>query len=119
MAARIPVVATDVGGNAEFVSAGVEGTLIPRGNHDAFAAALLTILDDPRLGRGMGEAGRARVALKYQLDDTVRRYAERYAAAADRHRSAGKSHTMRSRRERAAGVDRSVPASAVRRQLVG
>ena len=57
MAAALPIVATAADGNAEAVSEGVNGFLTPPGDPDAFAAALLELLDDPDLADRMGQAG--------------------------------------------------------------
>jgi glycosyltransferase involved in cell wall biosynthesis len=89
MAAARPVVVTDVGGNGEIVRNGVEGILVPRGDAQAAGAALLDVLRDPDAARGMGRAGRARVAEHYRLDDIVRQYFDAYAAAAERLRRKG------------------------------
>jgi glycosyltransferase involved in cell wall biosynthesis len=79
MAAGRPVVVTDVGGNPEIVREGVDGLLVPRGDHGALAAALLQVLDSPALARRMGEAGAARVRDVYRIDRTVHRYLALYA----------------------------------------
>jgi glycosyltransferase involved in cell wall biosynthesis len=60
MACGLPVVATHVGAVPEYV--GTEaGILAPPGDPDALAAGMLRLLEDPRLARQMGAAGRARV----------------------------------------------------------
>jgi len=60
MAARLPIVATAVDGNAEAVTDGVNGFLTPPGDPQAMAAALLRLLDDPALASRIGDAGRSR-----------------------------------------------------------
>ena len=55
MAAGLPVVATRVGGNAELIEDGVNGLLIPEGDHRALALALALALDDDG---GLAKAGR-------------------------------------------------------------
>jgi glycosyltransferase involved in cell wall biosynthesis len=57
MAAGLPIVATAVDGNAEAVTDGVNGFLTPPADPEAFADALLRLLDDPELAREFGEAG--------------------------------------------------------------
>lgn len=79
MASGLPVVVTAVGGNPEIVRDGVDGVLAPRGDSRAVAAALLRVLDDPRLAGRMGQAGAERVRTHYRLDDTVARYYSLYA----------------------------------------
>ena len=59
MAAGLPVVVTAVGGNPEMVRDGVEGLLVPRGDEEAVASALLRLLDQPAVAESMGSAGRA------------------------------------------------------------
>ena len=60
MACRVPVVATDVGGNPEVVDAGVTGLLAPRGDDVGLAEHLTTLLSDAVMRERMGEAGRSR-----------------------------------------------------------
>jgi glycosyltransferase involved in cell wall biosynthesis len=61
MAAALPVVATDVGGNAEAVLDGVTGTIVPAENITALVAALRPMLARANLRRDLGRAGRLRV----------------------------------------------------------
>ena len=60
MASARPVVATDIGGTAEAVFPGETGFLVPPGDADAVARALLDLAADPERARRMGAAGRAR-----------------------------------------------------------
>jgi glycosyltransferase involved in cell wall biosynthesis len=60
MANARPVVVTDVGGTAEAVVHGETGLLVPAGDADAVARALLELAVDPDRARRMGEAGRSR-----------------------------------------------------------
>jgi glycosyltransferase involved in cell wall biosynthesis len=78
MAAGLPVVVTDVGGNPEVVRDGHEGRLVPRGDAGAMAAALLGVLDDPVGAASMGDAGCRRVEEHYRLAVTVERYYQLY-----------------------------------------
>jgi len=72
MAARLPVVATAVGGVGELVEHGVSGLIVPPGNADALARAILAALDAPP---AMGEAGRARVVAAFDSRIEARRLA--------------------------------------------
>ncbi len=65
MAASLPVIATDVGGNAEAVEHEVTGMIIPPEDPDALAAAICRMLAHPDLGRQMGAAGKESVAEKF------------------------------------------------------
>lgn len=78
MAAGLPVVATDVGGNREVVLPGETGTLVPATDPAALAAAILATLSDPIRAAAMGAAGRARAAQFFSLDQTVREYEALY-----------------------------------------
>jgi len=78
MAAGLPVVVTDVGGNPEIVRHGVDGLLVPRGDDAAEAEAIMQLLDHPHQARAMGEAGRIRVDEHYRLDRTIQRYYRLY-----------------------------------------
>ncbi len=49
MATGIPIVATNVGGNPEFVRNEIDGLLFPRGDWMAGTRAMLRVLDDPVL----------------------------------------------------------------------
>ena len=61
MAAGLPIVATAVDGNAEAVTDGVNGRLVPPGDAGALAQGVLALLRDPGTAARMGEAGCARV----------------------------------------------------------
>jgi glycosyltransferase involved in cell wall biosynthesis len=57
-----PVIASRVGGIPDMVSDGVNGLLVPPGDADALAQAMLALLADPALRTRLGEAARASVA---------------------------------------------------------
>jgi glycosyltransferase involved in cell wall biosynthesis len=57
MAASIPVVATDVGGNNELVQHGKTGLLVPKGNIKAIADAICILLKNQELRFKMGKSG--------------------------------------------------------------
>jgi len=61
MAARLPVVATAVGGNAEVVEHDVTGLLSPRKDHEAMATHMAQLIADPTQRGWFGEAGHARL----------------------------------------------------------
>jgi glycosyltransferase involved in cell wall biosynthesis len=74
MACEVPVVATAVGGLPEVVVDGETGYLRPVGDVQAMAAAVLRLLEDDELRRGMGEAGRRRAVEIFSQDEIVGRY---------------------------------------------
>ena len=58
---RRPVIASDVGGISDIVADGETGLLVPPGDEAGLTAAMLKLLDDPRLGERLGAAGRQRM----------------------------------------------------------
>ena len=80
-AARLPVVATRVGGIPEIVADGESGLLVPAGDVSALAGALRKLLSDLELRRKMGEAGRL-VAARHRHDVMVAEYARQYTELA-------------------------------------
>jgi glycosyltransferase involved in cell wall biosynthesis len=83
MAAGLPVVATNVGGNPEIVQDGRTGILVPARDPAALSAAMIRILRSPLLARQFGEAGRARVAANFSLETTVRQTEDLYLSLLD------------------------------------
>lgn len=83
MAAGLPIVATDVGGNADLVEHGRNGFLVPPNDPQALARAMAALIDDGGLARAMGAEGRQRVARDYSIDviaeRTARLFEERLA----------------------------------------
>ena len=73
MAAGLPVVATAVGGTPEVVVNDVTGLLIPPRDPQALADAIHRLLRDPELRQRMGQAGRARVAEHFSVEQMVRK----------------------------------------------
>ena len=78
MAARLPVIATRVGGADEMVVNDTTGVLVPAGSPDMIAAALRRLLSDPALRAAMGNAGRARVEREFDLTKTLQQYERLY-----------------------------------------
>jgi len=78
MASGCPVVVTDVGGNPELVRQGIDGALVPRGDIEACAKAMIAILSDSATAERMGNAGRERAMERFDLQRTVDRYYQLY-----------------------------------------
>jgi glycosyltransferase involved in cell wall biosynthesis len=78
MQASLPVVATDIPGNADLVVPGETGYLVPLGDRAGFARATHRLLDDPALARKLGEAGKQRIDQHFTLSRMVDRYAAMY-----------------------------------------
>lgn len=68
LAVGTPVVATAVGGIGEIVRDGQTGRLVPPGDADALARAVLELLRDPARARALARAGQALVSARYTLD---------------------------------------------------
>jgi len=71
MAAAKPIVATRTGGIPEVVVDGETGILVPPRDDDALADAIVRLLKDADLRRGMGEAGRARARALFSTERMV------------------------------------------------
>ncbi len=78
MACGLPVVATDVGGNAELVSSGRTGLVVPAGDAEAMARALASLAGDPARAAAMGREGRAEVLRRFSLEAMVGAYRQLY-----------------------------------------
>ncbi|MBP0462569.1 glycosyltransferase [Roseomonas sp. PWR1] len=78
MAAGLPIVATDVGGTSEALAEGAAGCLVPPRAPAELAAALRTVIADPRLRATLGEAARQRAQTEYTLAQCVGRHARLY-----------------------------------------
>ncbi|MBN1901236.1 glycosyltransferase [Candidatus Sumerlaeota bacterium] len=71
MACGKPIVATDVGGNAESVKNGETGFIVPPKNPQKMAEALKKLIADPSLREKFGRAGRTRVEQKFSLNSLI------------------------------------------------
>jgi len=78
MAYGVATVATRVGGVAEIIEDGVSGLIVPPGNAEALAAAIVKLYERPDLRRELGRSGRARIGAAFRIEDTIGRTAELY-----------------------------------------
>ncbi|MFA5143020.1 MAG: glycosyltransferase [Candidatus Omnitrophota bacterium] len=74
MAARKPVVATNVGGNPEVVVDGDTGILVPPKDPQKMAEAIIKLIQNSDLAKKMGQAGRKRMEEKFSLNRMVNEY---------------------------------------------
>lgn len=73
MAAGLPIVTTDRGGNAEVVADGENGYLVrPHDRVEPFAAAMQALLDNPGLRERMGQRGRAMAEIRFGWERVAR-----------------------------------------------
>ena len=78
MTAGLPMVVTDVGGNAEAVSDGETGIVVRPADPGALGAAILRLANDPDLRQSMGSLAKTRVAREFSLDESTARYLALY-----------------------------------------
>ena len=81
MAAGLPIVATNVGGNPEIVLDGETGFLVPPESSDILAERVVNLLRDPRRARDFGDRGKRRVAERFSLSAMVEAYQDCYDSA--------------------------------------
>lgn len=82
MAARRPVVATSVGGNADAVIDGETGLLIQAGDSSALAASLNRLVEEPSLRRRYAEAGFAKAWKQYRAEPAIASLEQMYRQVA-------------------------------------
>jgi glycosyltransferase involved in cell wall biosynthesis len=80
MSTGLPVIATRTGGNVELVSDGVTGRLVPPGDSNKLAAAMLDYVRAPDMRQAHGMAARERVMQEYSLRRMLRDYEVLYRA---------------------------------------
>jgi len=82
MAAGKPIVGTRTGGIPEVVANDETGLLVPPRDHEALAEAIIRLLNDAELRRGMGEAGRARARALFSAERMVQNTLNTYQRVA-------------------------------------
>jgi len=83
MAAALPVIATNVGGNPEAVADGATGLLVPPRDPAKLGAAIASLAGDRAKAARMGQAGRARVEAEFSLAACVGAYDALYRELVD------------------------------------
>jgi glycosyltransferase involved in cell wall biosynthesis len=78
MAVGLPVVATDVGGNAEAVIDGETGFIVPPQNPEKLAFALLQLIEFPKLRKKFGDEGKSRTELNFGINTMIESYSRSY-----------------------------------------
>jgi glycosyltransferase involved in cell wall biosynthesis len=68
LAAACPVVSTEVGAVRDLVTPGETGRLVPPGDVQALACAVLDQLDDPALAEAMARRGRAHIYPRFSIE---------------------------------------------------
>lgn len=85
MAARCPIVATDVGGNYMAISHGVNGSLVEPANPDAFAREVIKVLSDNDLRDKYIKNSHAVIHEKFSAKLMTKNYEELYLEAIKNH----------------------------------
>jgi glycosyltransferase involved in cell wall biosynthesis len=83
MASGRPVVSTACGGPSTTVLDGETGRLVPVGDAEALADAMLEVLSAPERSDAMGGAGRERVEEYFSMEATGQRFLDTYAQLLD------------------------------------
>ena len=74
MATGLPVIATDVGGNAELVRHCATGEIVPAGNVESLARSVLRLARSPQTAAAMGRAGRTDAEQRFGMKAMVAGY---------------------------------------------
>jgi glycosyltransferase involved in cell wall biosynthesis len=78
MAAGLPMIVTDVGGNAEAVQHSVTGLVVPAKSPKCLAAAMMTLTEDAKLRSEMGKRARERCMREFSMSACVEAYQREY-----------------------------------------
>jgi len=78
MSAGLPVVATDVGGNAEAVVEGKTGFIVPTNDPNLLADRILQLAKHPDVRTKMGAAGRERAVHHFSLQQMIQGHLDLY-----------------------------------------
>jgi len=78
MASACAIVLTDVGGNRELIEHKKSGMIVPPGDSDLLAEAIINLLTQDDFRLSLGRAARARAIEKFDVSLIVKRYEELY-----------------------------------------
>jgi glycosyltransferase involved in cell wall biosynthesis len=78
MAAGLPVVASATGGITELIDSGRNGVLVPPGNADALAAAIVGLLNDAGRAERLGAEARETIRRRYSFERMVDAFEQLY-----------------------------------------
>ena len=83
MASGLPVIATDVGGNAEAVQDGVSGLIVPPESAAALATAIISMLESPEKAQKLGKSARQAVLDHFTAEAMMRKLTTAYRNVLD------------------------------------
>lgn len=78
MACGLPVIATNVGGNAELIKDGQTGFIVPASDPHAIKEKILQYIEAPDLLQEHGQSARRRIKEKFSITKMVQSYSEVY-----------------------------------------
>jgi glycosyltransferase involved in cell wall biosynthesis len=78
MAAGLPIIATNVGGNPEAVVDGITGRIVPPADPVKLSVAIELLANDPELRASMGANARRRAEDRFSLEASIRCYENLY-----------------------------------------
>lgn len=78
MTLRIPVIATDVGGNCELITPGITGWLTPARDHNSLARTIESVIANPTTTREVASRAQSMVESQFSLRRMVSDYEELY-----------------------------------------
>lgn len=84
MAAGLPTVASNVGGNAELIQDGTTGLLVPPEDASALSTALLRLLRNPEWSRQLASSGQRLATESYSFERLIREVDELYTELLER-----------------------------------
>ncbi len=85
MAAGLPIIATQVGGNPEVVIHNRTGLLVPSGDPHKLAEAMIYLLSNKDKAMAMGKEGKALAEEKFNIEKTVNEYQALYNSILKNH----------------------------------
>lgn len=77
-----PAISTPISGIPELIESGVNGLLVPPGDAEALAEAILRVREDPDFAAGLGRRGRETVEARFDLSVNAARQLALFRAAA-------------------------------------
>jgi glycosyltransferase involved in cell wall biosynthesis len=87
LAAGLPTIASDVGGNAEIIKDGVTGLLVPPQDSEALAAAVLRLLRNPDLARRLAQGGHEYVRQNFSFERLIEQVDNLYSELLQRRKA--------------------------------
>ncbi len=79
MAAGIPTVATNAGGNRELIDNNIDGFLVPSDNPQLTADAIVKLINDEKLRVMMGNSSKQKVHQRFSLDKMIKNLESYYS----------------------------------------